>query len=146
MWLVCCAVDTEFDVDKGLGKSLTKKGKCSSGALRGAGPDELAKYLGCKKGMVNYFSTVNDVDKKVVVLMDKRLMEAKWASFHPMDNHASTCISPEGILKIKELSERDDTNFEVVDFSALGPAPNEKPANTGKAKPSGQGKIDSTGK
>jgi hypothetical protein len=46
-------------------------------------------------------------------------MESEWASFHPMDNTGSTCITPEGINKLKELSGRDDTTFEILDFKSI---------------------------
>jgi hypothetical protein len=37
-----------------------------------------------------------------------------------MDNHASTAIRKDGIMKLKELSGRDDTHFEIIDFAKLG--------------------------
>ena len=45
----------------------------------------------------------------VKIIMDKRLVEAEWASFHPMDNTGSTAINKEGIMKLKELGGRDDS-------------------------------------
>ena len=53
-----------------------------------------------------------------------------------MDNSASTCINKDGILKLKEIGGRDDTNWEIMDFSTLAPAgakPAEKPAKQPKA-------------
>jgi len=128
LWLVCAAADTEVDL-----KALNKHVKCSSGNLRAADADALEKYLGCRKGMVNYFSTINDVDKKVMVLFDKKLTEASWVSFHPMDNSASTCINQQGVQQIKELGKRDDASFEVLDFAALGGGA-QKPADQKPAK------------
>jgi hypothetical protein len=54
---------------------------------------------------------VNDTQKKVKIIIDQKLMDAEWASFHPMDNTGSTAINKEGILKLKELAGRDDTNW-----------------------------------
>lgn len=71
--------------------------------------------------MVNYFSILNDTEKKVTLVMDKRLLDANYASFHPMDNTGSTAINKEGILKIKELCGRDDNNFIVHEFGAIAP-------------------------
>lgn len=51
--------------------------------------------------------------------MDKALMEAKFASFHPMDNTASTAITAESITKIKDLCGRGDDNFTIMDFVEL---------------------------
>jgi hypothetical protein len=100
-------------------KALSKHLGVGSGNLRGADADSLYKYLGCRKGMVNFFSIVNDVEKKVKVIYCKKLYEAKWQSFHPMDNTASTCINVDGVNKIKELAGRDDASFEIMDFVAL---------------------------
>ena len=117
MWLVCAAVDTVIDL-----KALNKHLPCGSGNLRAADGECLEKYLRCRKGMVNYFSIVNDTANAVTVIMDQRLLDAPFASFHPMDNSASTCIPASGILKLKELTNRDDTTFQVMDFSTLGGA------------------------
>lgn len=114
MWLVCAAVDTDIDM-----KALNKYLPVGSGNLRGADLDSLGKYLGCIKGTVNYFSMINDVEKKVKVVIDKRLAEAEWMSFHPMDNTGSTAINKEGLMKLKELAGRDDTNYEILDFSTI---------------------------
>lgn len=40
-----------------------------------------------------------------------------------MDNTASTCINGNGILKLKELAGRDDSNFEVLDFATIAGIP-----------------------
>jgi hypothetical protein len=65
-------------------------------------------------------------------------MDAEWTSFHPMDNAASTCISKEGILKLKEVGGRDESNWEVMDFATIAPAApagGDKPAEAKAAKP-----------
>jgi len=114
MWLVCAAVDTVVDM-----KALNKYLPCGSGNLRGADADSLENILGCRKGVVNYFSIVNDTEKKVKVIMDQRLLDAEFTSFHPMDNTGSTAINKEGILKIKELTGRDESTFEIMDFAKM---------------------------
>lgn len=62
-------------------------------------------------------------------------MDAEWTSFHPMDNSASACISKDGILKLKDLAGRDDTNWEVMDFSTIAPAGGAKPVDGKADKP-----------
>lgn len=131
MFLISADVNTQIDI-----KALTKYLKVGSGNLRGCDEDVLNNVLGSKKGAVNFFSIVNDTEKKVKMILDKVLYGAEWVSFHPMDNTASTCISKEGIDKIKELTGRDESNFEVLDFSSIGsgeapPAKTEK----GEKKP-----------
>ena len=136
MWLVCAGVDTEVDM-KGLNKYLP----VGSGNLRGADAESLENVLGCRKGVCNYFAMINDVEKKVKIIMDKRLMDAEFVSFHPMDNTGSTAINKDGILKLKQLAGRDDTNFEILDFTTIMEAPaaegavqKEKPAKSDKPK------------
>jgi len=69
--------------------------------------------------MCNYFAMINDTGKNVKMIIDNKLMDAKFASFHPMDNTGSTAINKEGITKLKELAGRDETNFEFMDFEKL---------------------------
>ena len=86
--MVCAASDNDFDL-----KDLNKYLPCGSGDLRGADAEVLESVLGSKKGPVNYFSMINDIEKKVKVIIDKRLLDAEWASFHPIDNTGSTAIN-----------------------------------------------------
>ena len=60
------------------------------------------------------------------------MIDAKFASFHPMDNTGSTAIDKDGIFKLKELAGRDDTNYEILDFDKMA-AENGGAANTGGA-------------
>jgi hypothetical protein len=66
---------------------------------------------------------INDVDKKVRIILDSKLMSAdtEFVSFHPMDNTASTAITKDGIQKLKEVSGRDDSNWEILDFATIAP-------------------------
>ena len=118
MWLVCAAHFTDVDL-----KKLNQYLPCTSGSLRGADAESLAKYLGSRQGTCNYFSMINDKDKKVKILLDQALLDAEYASFHPMDNAASTAINKEGMMKLKELAGRDDETFEIIDFVKLNGAP-----------------------
>ena len=47
------------------------------------------------------------------------MIDAKFASFHPMDNTGSTAINVDGINKLKELAGRDETNYEIIDLSSM---------------------------
>lgn len=66
---------------------------------------------------------INDVDKKVRIILDSKLMSAdtEFVSFHPMDNTASTAITKDGIQKLKEVSGRDDSSWEILDFATVAP-------------------------
>jgi prolyl-tRNA synthetase len=114
MWLISAHVDTEVNM-----QALEKHLKVKNGGLRGADEGRLSTHLGCVKGMVNYYAILNDTSKAVVMMIDKKLVEAPFASFHPMDCTASTAISSEGIMKIKDVTGRDDEQFVVFDFEEL---------------------------
>jgi hypothetical protein len=62
---------------------------------------------------------MNDKKKKVKVLFDTYLYEAPWASFHPMDNCASTAISRDGIEKIRKLHGGEFTLFDFENTVAV---------------------------
>jgi hypothetical protein len=62
---------------------------------------------------------INDKKREVLVIIDKRLYDAPFVSFHPMDNSASIAINREGIEKIKTLCGRDNKDFEILDFSTI---------------------------
>ena len=103
MWLVSAHVDTEVNLN-----ALEKHLNVKNGGLKWADEGRLFTYLGCVKGMVNYYAILNDNTNAVVMMVDKKLIEAPFASFHPMDCTASTAISSEGIMKIKDVTGRDE--------------------------------------
>jgi len=124
IWLCCLSHDTEFNM-----KLLEKKFGVPSGKLRGGSADLMFSTLGVKAGAVNLFSIMNDVDKKVSLVMDKRLMEEfPLVAFHPMINVHTTAFAAEHITKIVEKTGHE---MEILDFSALAaatPAAAAKPA------------------
>ena len=73
--------------------------------MRATPEDVMESVLGCKKGGVTLFSIVNDVNKAVSVIVDKRLWDDfDYVGFHPMVNTATTAISREDLKKVIELS------------------------------------------
>lgn len=102
MWLVCTAHDTEVNM-RALEKSLGMK----NGDCRAAAKETMFALLGCEPGKVNLFSLMNDKDKKVKLIIDKRLMEATWVGYHPMDNTATVSISKADQDKVIELSSHE---------------------------------------
>lgn len=70
---MCADVNTTINL-----KEVAKSVGVKPDNFRAADADVLYKQLGCKKGMVNFLSIVNDIENKVTVLYDKKLYEAKW--------------------------------------------------------------------
>lgn len=112
MWLVCACNDTTF-----ANKDLEKHLKTGSGNLRGGAFEVAQDILAAQKGAFNLFGIVNDSEKKIELIVDKRLVdECAFVGFHPMVNCATTAIHSKDIHKIIELSGHKAT---ILDFSTI---------------------------
>ena len=125
MWLVYAASDTKFQT-----KDLEKHLKTGSGNLRAGAFETLQGIVAAQKGAVNLYSIINDSEKKIELIVDKRLVDDfEFVGFHPMVNSASPAIPSKSILKVIELSGH---KAEIIDFAALASA---APAQAEKAAP-----------
>ena len=133
LWLIVAAHDTAIDL-----KKVTKDLGVGSGNLRQGDQDKLESLLGVKAGSVNLFSIVNDTDKAVSLIVDKRLWDdVEFVGFHPMVNTSTTSISRADMKKVIELSGHEPR---IIDFGGEGGAPEEskadkKPDAKAKSKP-----------
>lgn len=101
-----------FRFDKQLAvKDLESKLK--QGKISFASPERMARFLGVAPGSVSLFGLVNDVDKHVIVFIDRNLRESEFLSFHPNDNTASLSISQADFIKFMEYSGQ---KFEFIDL------------------------------
>lgn len=133
MWLICAANDTKFQT-----KDLEKHLKTGSGNLRAGAFETLQEIVAAQKGAVNLFSIVNDSEKKIEIIVDKRLVDEEYVGFHPMQNTATTAIHGKNVAKIIELSGH---TVNILDFSTIvasaAPATN-KDAPKKEAQPAGK--------
>ncbi len=90
--------DTQVDLVS-LGKSIAAKGRLSF-----CKPEQMIEVLGVTPGSVTPFALINETAKALAhVVVDKVLLEWEAAWFHPLENTASTRISPNDLLRfIKE--------------------------------------------
>lgn len=58
-----------------------------------ASEDKLYKYLKLTPGSVTPFGIINDINREVIILIDKDLINAKLVNFHPNVNTATIGIS-----------------------------------------------------
>jgi Ala-tRNA(Pro) deacylase len=73
--------------------------------------------VAAQKGAVNLYSIINDSEKKIEIIVDKRLVEEfEYVGFHPMVNTATTAIHGKNIVKIIELSGH---TADILDFSTI---------------------------
>ena len=116
MWLVCACNDTKFQT-----KDLEKHLKTGSGNLRAAAFEVAQDLLAAQKGAVNLYSIVNDSEKKIELIVDKRIIdEFEFVGFHPMVNTATTAIRTKDVAKIIELSGHKAT---ILDFKTIATEP-----------------------
>jgi len=131
MWVVIAAADTTIDL-----KALTKILGCGSGNLRAGSEEAMYEKLGAKKGALTLFSLINDKDKSVELVLDKRLQEEfSFVGFHPMTNEATTAISKENMMQVIALSSHEP---KVLNFAEMAPPATDAPQK--KQKPEKQPK------
>jgi len=92
LWLVVARDRQRVDL-KALSKQLPAP-RFSFGA-----PELLVETLGVPAGSVTPFSVINDVDKRVRVVLDKGMMETDPLNFHPLRNDMTTAISASDLLR-----------------------------------------------
>jgi len=93
-FLAVAHVDTRIDL-VALGKVIGARGRLSFGA--GSVMEEM---LGVSPGSVTPFAMINDRDHAISkVILDKNLMMCNPVWFHPLENTASTAVSPDGLLE-----------------------------------------------
>jgi len=61
-------------------------------------PELLLDVLGIEPGAVTPFALINDTEHRVRVVLDAEMMQMAPLNYHPLDNAATTSISPEGLL------------------------------------------------
>jgi Ala-tRNA(Pro) deacylase len=72
-------------------KLLSKQ--IGSTSLSFASEERLYKYLGLKSGSVSPFGLINDLEKKVIVLIDRDLIGKSRVNFHPNVNTTTIGVS-----------------------------------------------------
>ena len=70
----------------------------ASGRVSFCSADQLMTYLGVLPGSVTPFGLVNDVGCAVTMVLERRLLEADPVNFHPLENTATTSVTPAGLL------------------------------------------------
>ena len=109
LWLISAAQDTVIDLKR---------------AHRAMGSDRLSfgnetllwETLGVRPGSVTALGLINDQERRVTFVLDRRLWEAAVVNFHPLANTATTALDQAGFRRVLALLDREPI---VVDFDAL---------------------------
>lgn len=91
-------------------KSLSKQ--IGSSNLSFSSEERLNKCLGLKAGSVTPFGIINDVNREVIVLVDKDLIKADIVNFHPNVNTVTIGVSYQDLEKFIRWH---DNKIEYVD-------------------------------
>ncbi|PQA88344.1 prolyl-tRNA synthetase associated domain-containing protein [Hyphococcus luteus] len=103
--------ETQVDL-VGLGKRIGAKGRLSFGK-----PDLMTETLGVIPGAVTPFTLINDSAKALTqVILDEALLAHDPVWFHPLENTASTAISPGDLVSFVEAC-----GFEPLILPLSGP-------------------------
>jgi Ala-tRNA(Pro) deacylase len=92
LFLISALEDTIIDL-KTVHETIGGKGKVSFGSA-----DLLRSVLGVEPGSVTPFAAMNDVDQRVRVILDARMMEHDRINVHPLVNTMTTGVGKEGLI------------------------------------------------
>lgn len=109
LWLISAAQDTVIDL---------KRAHVPMGAARLSFGNEALMWetLGVRPGSVTALGLINDMDRRITFVLDRRLHEAAIVNFHPLTNTATTALTGDAFARFLALLERQPI---VVDFETL---------------------------
>ncbi len=91
IWLVVSLEDRAIDM-----KDL--RHRIGSNHLSFGKPELLMEILGIVPGSVTPFALINDVDRRVNVVLDAAMMAHATLNYHPLVNNATTAIAPDDLV------------------------------------------------
>lgn len=59
----------------------------------------LTEVLGIEPGSVTPFAVINDVERRVTVVLDAAMMAEPLVNYHPLRNHMTTGLTPAELLR-----------------------------------------------
>jgi Ala-tRNA(Pro) deacylase len=109
LWLISARQDTVIDL---------KRAPAAIGSDRlSFGAETLMwETLGVRPGSVTALGLINDLDRRVTFVLDRRLWDADTVNFHPLTNTATTALDQAAFRRALALLEREPL---VVDFETL---------------------------
>ncbi|HVK41024.1 MAG TPA: prolyl-tRNA synthetase associated domain-containing protein [Phenylobacterium sp.] len=109
LWLISAKDDTAIDLKRL--HTVIGSARLSFGAA-----ELMEETLGVTPGSVTAFALINDAERDVTFVLDRRLAQAERVNFHPLVNTATTGVSQAGFAKF--LQALGITPL-VVDFEAM---------------------------
>jgi len=109
LWLISARQDTVIDLKRAAGAM-------GSGRLSFGNETLLWETLGVRPGSVTALGLINDTDRRVTFVLDRRLWDADIVNVHPLTNTATMALDQMAFRRVLELLGREPL---VVDFEAL---------------------------
>ncbi|WP_292020874.1 MULTISPECIES: prolyl-tRNA synthetase associated domain-containing protein [unclassified Brevundimonas] len=109
LWLISARQDTVIDLKRAAGVM-------GSGRLSFGNETLLWETLGVRPGSVTALGLINDTDRRVTLVLDRRLWDADIVNVHPLTNTATTALDQSAFRRVLALLGREPI---VVDFEAL---------------------------
>lgn len=105
LWLIVAPANAHINL-----KTLPQR--IGSKRLSFGNENLLFDVLGIHPGSVTPFSVINDKENKVSVVLDKSMMQSNFINYHPLENTATTTLTPEGLKTFLRYCKHD---FQIVD-------------------------------
>ena len=109
LWLISARQDTVIDLKRA-------PASIGSDCLSFGNETLMWETLGVRPGSVTALGLINDLDRRVTFVLDRRLWDADTVNFHPLTNTATTALDQAAFRRVLALLERDPL---VVDFETL---------------------------
>jgi Ala-tRNA(Pro) deacylase len=90
LWLVSAEADRRLDLK-------TLHTRIGAKRLSFGRPELLLEALGVPAGSVTPFALINDRERRVGFVLDAAMLGAARLNFHPLENTATTGVSPDGL-------------------------------------------------
>lgn len=109
LWLISAQQDTIIDL---------KRAPAVIGSDRLSFGNEALMWetLGVRPGSVTALGLINDLERRVTFVLDRRLWEADIVNFHPLTNTATTALDQATFRRVMALLEREPI---LVDFATM---------------------------
>jgi Ala-tRNA(Pro) deacylase len=92
LWLIVALEDAVINLKAAPAKIGSKR-------LTFGKPELLMEVLGVEPGSVTPFGLINDTTNRIQVILDAAMMQLAPLNYHPLNNDATTAISPDDLLK-----------------------------------------------
>jgi Ala-tRNA(Pro) deacylase len=92
LWLVTAEADRRLDLK-------TLHARIGARRLSFGRPELLLEVLGVPAGSVTPFALINDAERHVSFVLDAAMLGAERVNFHPLENTATTGVSPDGLRR-----------------------------------------------